>query len=63
MKCPKCGFESESGNFSYLGAGFNGIEKGDSDDKDMFECQKCDHQFKVEEQTSFKITPSQSKSD
>lgn len=42
VQCPKCGFQGNlMSDFSYLAAGFNGIEPGDEDDIDAQECGRC----------------------
>lgn len=44
--CPACGHTGpEAQDFSWLAAGFNGVEAGDEDDVDMLECGQCGHRF------------------
>ena len=45
-QCPSCSHIDESDCFTYLCAGFNGIQEGDEDDLNMFECHSCGHKFK-----------------
>jgi len=42
VRCPMCSHEGPlMDQFSYLAAGFNGIEPGDDDDLDVQECGNC----------------------
>jgi hypothetical protein len=41
--CESCGIISPITEWTCLSAGFNGIEKGDKDDINKFECNHCNH--------------------
>jgi hypothetical protein len=47
VRCPVCGFGSRlMEGFSYLRAGFNGIQAGDPDDCGLQECGSCEARLK-----------------
>ena len=43
--CPHCGYKHQIAEATYLRKGFNGIQEGDEDDKDCFECIQCGKEF------------------
>lgn len=49
--CPACGHTGpEERDFSWLAAGFNGVERGEAEDLNVLECGRCRHKFDPDEQ-------------
>jgi hypothetical protein len=62
--CPRCGHTGpEAEDFSWLAAGFNGIEAGDADDLDVLECGRCLHRFEPAEEAEEVYEPAYAKAE